>query len=66
MRCNNKYILEGSNEGEKLGGGLLSYANDEIKGDRHRHIASSKQVIGIDTIRKPWLFLAHKININLI
>ena len=42
MRCHNKHILEGSSEGEKLVGGLLSYVDDEIKGDSHENIASNR------------------------
>jgi len=42
MRCNNKHILEGSSEGEKFVGGLLSYIDDKIKSDSHENIASNK------------------------
>ena len=31
MRCNNKHILEGSSEAEKLTEEVLSYVHDEIK-----------------------------------
>ena len=42
MGYNNKHILEGSSEGEKLVGGLLSYMNNEIKGDSHKNITSNR------------------------
>jgi len=42
MGWNNKHIIEESSEGEKLIRGLLSYIDDEIKGDSHENIASSR------------------------
>ena len=42
MGCNNKHILEGNNEGEKQVGMLLSYVDDEIKGDIHENIVLKK------------------------
>ena len=38
MRCNNKHILKGSSDGEKLIEELFSYTDDEIKGDNHKNI----------------------------
>jgi len=37
MRCNNKHILKGISEGEKLIGELLNYINNKIKGDNHEN-----------------------------
>jgi len=34
--------VEGSDEGENFVGGLVSYMNDEIKGDNHKNIVSSR------------------------
>ena len=42
MRCNNKHVLEGSGEGEKLAKRLLSYMDDKIKDNYHENIASIK------------------------
>jgi len=39
---NNIHILEGSSEGEKLIGGLMSYVDNEIKNDNHENIVSNK------------------------
>ena len=41
MKCNNKHILEGSSEGEKLVEGLMSYVDGEIKGHSHENITSN-------------------------
>lgn len=40
MKCNNKSILEGSDQGEKFVRGLLSQENDKIKGDNYENIKS--------------------------
>ena len=42
MRCNNKHILEESNEDENLVRRLLNYVHDEIKGDNNKSIVSNR------------------------
>ena len=38
--CNNKHILEGRSESEKLVRRLLNYVNDKIKDKNHKNIMS--------------------------
>ena len=42
MVCNNKHILEGSSEGEKLIRDLLNYVDNKIKSDDHENIVSNR------------------------
>ena len=40
--CNNKYILKGNNESEKIIGELLSYGKEKIKDNSHENIISNR------------------------